>query len=229
VGKHEGEIPEALQRWLRNGRTPKKLGLIADIHGNADGLRWALTEMDDVDLIFCAGDAVYQYAFSNEVFDLMRKRDVVAIQGNHEAVILSEDGVRLRESGAIVAENMTYMEKMPIKLEAQINGRKLLMVHGSPWNPLSEYIFPHSTRFNEFHTIDADIVVLGHTHFPMVKKAGKTLVVNPGSCGDARENDAYGRAWSLATLDLETGEVDLRFRRLDTIIDEASSMNLGIP
>jgi putative phosphoesterase len=203
-----------LLKHLNEGIPPRKLGFVSDIHGNAEGLKWALNKMRETDLVFCAGDAVFQYSFSNEVFDLLRKNEVVAIRGNHEAVILSPDGERLRGSGAITAENMDYMERMPVKLEMEIGGRKLLMVHGSPWKPLREYVFPQSTRFNDFNTIDADIIVLGHTHYPMVKRVGEKLIVNPGSCGDARENDDYGKSWSYAVLDLETGEVELQFHRL---------------
>ena len=34
--------------------------------------------------------------------------------------------------------------------------------------------------------VEADIILLGHTHVPMLARVGHKLVVNPGSCGDAR-------------------------------------------
>ena len=48
----------------------------------------------------------------------------------------------------------------------------------------------------------ADIILLGHTHVPMLARAGDKLVINPGSCGDARgTNDRL----SFAELDFGRG------------------------
>src|SRR3972149_6847755 len=43
-----------------------KLGIVADVHGNIEGLRAALELMGPVDELVCAGDAVCQVRFSNE-------------------------------------------------------------------------------------------------------------------------------------------------------------------
>ncbi len=40
-------------------------------------------------------------------------------------------------------------------------------------------------------SVPADIILLGHTHVPMLAPVGDKLVINPGSCGDAR--GAYDR------------------------------------
>ena len=52
--------------------------------------------------------------------------------------------------------------------------------------------------------IDADIVVLGHTHVPFCTRVGNMLVVNPGSCGEARDESQTG---SYAILDTKTEDV----------------------
>lgn len=46
---------------------------------------------------------------------------------------------------------------------------------------------------------DADIIVYGHTHRPLVKRERGTLVVNPGSAGAPR----FGQKPSVAILTLE--------------------------
>ncbi|MCI0890292.1 MAG: metallophosphoesterase family protein, partial [Chloroflexi bacterium] len=46
-----------------------KLGIVADVHCNIAGLRIALDEMGPVDELICAGDAVYQFRFSNDVVE----------------------------------------------------------------------------------------------------------------------------------------------------------------
>lgn len=179
-----------------------RLGIIADIHGNYDALMAALEEMEPVDEVLCAGDAIFQYSFSNQVFDAIRKLGIRTVLGNHEAVILAPGAERLRDSGAILPDNMRFLQSMPQILETRVNSKKLFMVHGSPWNPLNEYLFPFSPRLDQLREIGADYVILGHTHVPMIKRVGKTLVINPGSCGLPRNTNQL----TYAILDTETDE-----------------------
>ena len=51
-----------------------RLGIISDIHCNHEALRIALDRMGPVDELLCAGDAVYQFRFSNEVMRILRER-----------------------------------------------------------------------------------------------------------------------------------------------------------
>ena len=50
-----------------------RIGIVSDIHCNHEALRIALDRMGDVDELLCAGDAVYQFRFSNEVMQLLRE------------------------------------------------------------------------------------------------------------------------------------------------------------
>jgi len=56
------------------------------------------------------------------------------------------------------------------------------------------------------HFTAVDILILGHTHVPMVKRVGSTLVVNPGSIGESRSMEP-GRPVSYAVLDTDSEEV----------------------
>jgi predicted phosphodiesterase len=50
--------------------------------------------------------------------------------------------------------------------------------------------------------------VLGHTHVPMVKRFGKTLVINPGSLGESREANEKTMV-SYAVIDTDSDEVEI--------------------
>jgi len=50
--------------------------------------------------------------------------------------------------------------------------------------------------------VEADIILLGHTHVPMLARVGEKLVVNPGSCGDARGAEDL---LTYAELDFSSG------------------------
>ena len=49
---------------------------------------------------------------------------------------------------------------------------------------------------------DADVIVYGHTHKPLIEMVGRTLVVNPGAAGPKR----FKLAPSVAILTIEAGK-----------------------
>jgi putative phosphoesterase len=183
-----------------------RVGIVSDIHCNAAGLARALELMGDVDELICAGDAIYQYRFSNDVVRLLRERGARTILGNHEEVFLGPHGERARSSAKVDQRELAWLAEQPLELRSRLNGRTLFVVHGSPWEPRREYLYPHSATLGRFQDFDAEIVILGHTHYQMAKRIGRTLLINPGSAGeprDARNNFQL----SFAVLDTETEDV----------------------
>ncbi len=183
-----------------------KLGIISDVHCNHEALRIALERMGPVDELLCAGDAVYQFRFSNEVVRLLRERQARYILGNHEEVLLGHWGERARSADWVSREELDYMAAQPDRIETVIGGKRLVMVHGSPFEPHNEYIYPNSSSLSRLGTIDADYVILGHTHYQMAERVGRALVINPGSAGEARDS-RNGAQLSCAVLDLVSEEV----------------------
>jgi putative phosphoesterase len=189
-----------------------KLGLVADIHGNIEGLRLALDALDDVDELICAGDAVYQFRFSNDVIGLLRDRGARYILGNHERVLLGPWGDRVRERDSVDRALVDYMASRPYHDETVVDGKKLVVVHGSPFDPYDEYLYPNSPNLRKLAAIDADYIVLGHTHYHMAERIGRALVINPGSAGEPRDH-RNGFQLSCAVLDTATG--DVQFHHFD--------------
>jgi putative phosphoesterase len=183
-----------------------RIGIVADIHCNHEALLIALERMGPVDELLCAGDAVYQFRFSNEVMEILRERQARYILGNHEEVLLGRWGERARSVPSVRRENVEYMGGQPFGVDARLNGRRLYMVHGSPWEPHNEYLYPNSPGLSRLAEIGADFIVLGHTHYYMANRVGRSLVINPGSCGEARDHRNIFRL-SYAILDTETEEV----------------------
>ncbi len=183
-----------------------KLAIVADVHCNIEGLRAALELMGPVDELLCAGDAVYQFRFSNEVTALLQERNARYILGNHERVLLGSWGEGARSSDGVRRDLVDYMAGQPYHLETQVNGRKLVMVHGSPFDPHDEYLYPNSPNLQKLAQIEADFIVLGHTHYHMAQQVGRALVINPGSAGESRDH-RNGFRLSCAVLDTESGEV----------------------
>jgi putative phosphoesterase len=183
-----------------------RIGIVSDIHSNVEGLRLALSRMGDVDELLCAGDVVQEYRFSNEVIELLRERRARIVLGNHDIVLLSPHGERARAAPTVRFGNVEYLAGQPMRVEMDIDGKKLLMVHASPVPPCTQYVYTRTPELRQLAEIEADFIILGHTHAQMAQRVGRALVINPGSTGEARDH-TNGRRLSYAVLDTATEEV----------------------
>ena len=185
-----------------------KVGIVSDLHCNLQGLDLALEAMGDVDELLCLGDSIFEYRFSNCVVARLKERGAHIIQGNHEEVFLSPAGVRARERKDIDPDMLAFLASQPHRRYLELDGKRLLLIHSTPWEPRGEYVHPHSAKLDLFAEADANIVLYGHTHCQVVKRVGSVLVINPGSAGDARDS-RNGRQLSCAVLDTVSEEVQV--------------------
>jgi putative phosphoesterase len=185
-----------------------RLGIVSDIHCNADGLEEALRLMGDIDELICLGDSIYEYRFSNEVVRLLKERDAPTIVGNHEEYFFGPQGERARARPGIDPELAEWLASRPHRRDLTLGSKRLLLVHSTPWEPRGAYIHPGSSELARFAEADADFVLYGHTHQQVVKRVGRVLVINPGSTGDARDH-RNDRQLSCAVLDTVSEEVQV--------------------
>ena len=185
-----------------------KLGIVSDIHCNAAGLRQALELMGEIDELICLGDSIYEYRFSNEVVQLLKEREAHVILGNHEECFYGPQGVRARARDGIDPTLAEWLANRPHRAELTAQGKRVLLVHSTPWEPRGTYVHPESGLLARFAEVEADIVLYGHTHQQLVRRVGKLLVINPGSAGEVRDH-RNGRQLSCAVLDTASEEVRL--------------------
>ncbi|KAA9156761.1 metallophosphoesterase family protein [Amycolatopsis acidicola] len=187
-----------------------KLGILADAHGNLAAFERALTELaDEADEVLVAGDAFSDHRFSNEIVKLIRCAGAHYVLGNHELSFLSPANARARESSRVSRLELDFVSRAPTELRVRLGGMRVLMVHGSPWPPYGRYLDPGSPEFDHADELDADLVVLGHTHLPMARRVRGTLVVNPGSVGMS-DQPGLGDSVGYALADTGSGEVSFR-------------------
>jgi putative phosphoesterase len=187
-----------------------RLGIVADVHCDARLLEIAAREMTDAgaDEILLAGDAHYEYRFSNEVTEVIREYGMRYIAGNHERGLMSPAGQRAREAPQVRKSNLDLVAGIPATMQTVASGRRLLMVHGCPWPPYDRYLTPGDPDFRQCAELGADILVMGHTHIPLCLRVGGTLVINPGSLGFSHDPGGHD-LMSYAMLDTATGEAAL--------------------
>ena len=182
-----------------------KLGIVSDVHNNLDALDYALAHLRDCDLVVSLGDLVSDYRLDPRIVQMARDARLLGIAGNHEKSILMHPGSQLRCT--LAEDDLDYLRQLPAARELQIDGRRLHLAHGSPWDDPSDYRCVYvresdSQALERAATADSDVVLLGHTHAPMAVRLGSTLVFNPGSCGEARNRDG---TLTFGKLDTQAG------------------------
>ena len=185
-----------------------RLGIVSDVHGNIEALDIAIARMGDVDELLCAGDACYQFRFSNEVAARLREVGARYVLGNHEEILLSPAGIRAQQSSRVDQELLEWTRGQPSTISTQVGGKRLLMFHATPWQPNRDYLYPSSPELRRLAAEEADYIIYGHTHYQMARRIGRALVINPGSTGDPRDPNNDFQV-SYAVLDTQTDAVEI--------------------
>jgi len=103
-----------------------------------------------------------------------------------------------------------FGDSLPLVIRTTIAGYRICLVHGHE-------IERSARRAALSLATDADIVIYGHSHIPMMEKVGDTLVVNPGSPTDRRFEPHFGiglldltpdRAWPELILFAKPEDLD---------------------
>jgi predicted phosphodiesterase len=173
------------------------VGFVSDAHGNAAGLARCLEALDDAGATsyYFLGDSVGYMPDEERVLALLESRGALCIRGNHEQMLLGElplpeardRAYRVAEARARLAPRWRdWIATWPIRREVTIAGARLLLVHGSPRDPLEGYVYPDAD-LAPFRDLPYDLVLMGHTHRPFVAQAGAVQVINVGSCGLPRD------------------------------------------
>lgn len=234
-----------------------RVGFVADVHANAQAFEAVLAHLGrldrkavgpcscgadvcSVDRIYHVGDLVGYSADPQEVVEFAREHTEGGVLGNHDWAALREGYVPFNPSAYAGLEHSrrvleddakAYLARLPLRVDVRIAAMDVTLVHGSPADPLWEYVFPESApRVLEAflaspHEDAPCALVLGHTHVPVARAvapplsakvatqnlvrlaSGKSLayaaaLFNPGSVGQPRDGDPRA---AVLVLDTETG------------------------
>lgn len=190
--------------------------LLADIHGNRHALE-AIHEQ--YDMCLCMGDLVEYGPEPKEVVDWVKANASYCVRGNHDhgtgqdVPVIAQGGFKyltmMTRPGSIsklTRDDRRYLNRLPTTSMLTVDGKRLLLVHATPKDPLDEYT---PTELESWQTrltgVEADYVLVGHTHMQFTLKVGNMTVVNPGAVGLSRDGDPKVR---YAILD--NGQVELK-------------------
>ncbi len=228
--------------------------IIADIHGNLAALQAVLEDArahGGIDMLWCLGDIVGYGPEPGGCIEIVRSLSNVVIAGNHDRGAVGKldtayfnpaaaDALQWT-AGQLTPAQKDYLARLPLTLEYE----QFLLVHGSPADPLLEYLISAGIAEKNFDLYAFKFCLVGHSHIPVafrnddggVKPIGlqpgvglvlaeKRMIINPGSVGQPRDGDfraAYG------VYDTDAGMFRLQRVEYDIKATQDGIMAAGLP
>ncbi|MFQ6085334.1 MAG: metallophosphoesterase family protein [Candidatus Bathyarchaeia archaeon] len=209
------------------------MAIISDVHSNLEAFREVMRWIDDagIEEILNAGDIVGYGPSPNRCVSVVKEYGMKCVMGNHDAAALTDSPGGFNPYAAeaihytyrkLDDKSVRFLSSLPSSLTLDVEDARVCMFHGSPRDPINEYIFPSTPRDLLKHFLEstgADLLILGHTHVPMVVRFGKRVVLNPGGVGQPRDRD--NRA-SLMLLRVDGDTIGVELKRIDYNIDKVA-------
>ena len=209
-----------------------RVAVISDIHANLIALEEVLKdiEQENCEHIVCLGDIVLAGPQPISILEFVKQQNWTMIQGNTDKLIAEygQDVLdMMKEKYPVMAnaivddmnyitdEDQKFLTELPPQTEMEIEGVKVLFVHGSP-RANNEDILPNRelTEIEEIISgVDADLILCGHTHIPCgYQTNNKQTVVNVGSVGRPMTPTPLA---CYAVIDFENGIFNIRHKFVD--------------
>lgn len=195
-----------------------RYGILADIHANLAAFKAVLNDLEakgGFDEIWCLGDMVGYGPEPHACLELLLSYDHICVAGNHDWAAIGKidtldfnpDAARACQWTAqqLTAGDMDYLHGLPLRLERG----GFTLVHGSPRDPIWEYLLSAVDAQDNFACFDTKFCLVGHSHVPLIfrrEEAGHCilerlsdevnvamgrdrLIINPGGVGQPRDGD----------------------------------------
>jgi len=195
-----------------------RYAIIADIHANLAAFTAVLDDIarqGGVEEVWCLGDVVGYGPDPHQCIELLRHYDHVCVAGNHDWAAIGKLSLSEFNPDAAAAsrwtaqqlspEDVAYLESLPLVIEKD----DFTLVHGSPREPIWEYLLSISAARQNFTYFQSQFCLVGHSHVPLVFRYTETggcsfspfstssrlvlgksrLIINPGGVGQPRDGD----------------------------------------
>lgn len=217
--------------------------VLSDVHANLHALEAVLEAVAPFDALWVLGDSVGYGPRPDEVIDRLADAGAIGVRGNHDAAAIGElpthdFNALAREalewtSRTIAPQTRDWLAALP---ERRVE-EGFTLVHGSPRDPLWEYLLSVPAARLSFAALDTPDCLVGHTHLPLVFREDdghvqvlapsdgsrleldeRRCILNPGSTGQPRDGDPRACAMLLDT----TGRV-VEWRRIPYPIERTQA------
>jgi putative phosphoesterase len=169
--------------------------VLSDVHGTMAPLEAVLADFGDVDEIWVLGDLVALGPEPVEAFERLRSLPNARFtRGNTDRYVFSDEPLPSHFSPGsaetfawtreqLGPERIAWLASLPLELR----DRRILGVHAEPGRDDGDGI----TAEGELPDVDADLVLVGHTHRHVDRTENGTRFVNIGSVALPREDETH--------------------------------------
>jgi diadenosine tetraphosphatase ApaH/serine/threonine PP2A family protein phosphatase len=231
-----------------------RIAVVSDVHSNLHALEAVLAEIDAgaFDEIWCLGDVVGYGPRPNECTAQIQERTTICLAGNHDLVVLGKIPIVAFAGEAATAAEWTRgvlddtARAFLDSLEPKAATPDAELFHGSPLDPVWDYVLDERTAERSFDATSSPLVLVGHSHVALelvddgtgllghgIAPAGTTLeldgprhLLNPGSVGQPRDGDPRA-AW--LEIDKDAGRAIFRRTEYPVERTQAEMRERGLP
>lgn len=225
--------------------------VLSDIHSNLTALEKVLSVAEPYDTVWCLGDIIGYGPNPNECIQVVRDLpNLLCVRGNHDAAVVGDVDQHAFNHEASLAISWTKREldadsqEFLLQLPETVVKDNVTLVHGSPRNPVWDYVMDYMTALRMFQFFETQICMLGHTHVPAYwvenemdskdnflldfqkKNIQGRVILNPGSVGQPRDHDPRA---SFAMFDSENLTWELRRVEYDINSVQERIKKAGLP
>lgn len=193
---------------------PAPIAVVSDIHANRPALEAVLADMAafSPSAVYNLGDTVGYGPHPEACIEWAREHAAVSLLGNHDAACVGQLALEwfnpwAREAvewtlGRLSADMRLWLQARPHTHLMQVGGLRVLLAHGTPRHPVTEYISGDAAaQILRERDPGWDVCLVGHTHLmgvytragyrPFFESAEVELqtpcIVNAGSVGQPRD------------------------------------------
>jgi predicted phosphodiesterase len=227
--------------------------VISDIHANLTALESVLADVGEIDAAWCLGDLVGYGPDPNECIQRVGELpELVCLVGNHDAAALGQIDLASFNPEARLAVQWTQEVLTPANrdylrgLPERVVRDTVTLVHGSPRQPVWEYLLDARTATRNFDYFDTPYCFVGHSHLPVIYQLREEYpiaklvipepqshidltpraILNPGSVGQPRDHNPLA---SYALFDPDELTWDYRRVEYDIASVQARMQEFGLP
>jgi predicted phosphodiesterase len=228
-----------------------RIAVLSDIHSNLLALDAVLATIGPVDAVWHLGDVVGYGPDPDGVVDRLRSIGAIGVKGNHDAAAVGGSEIEWFNPDARRAMEWTRTtinratSAWLVALPQAISSGEWTLVHGSPREPLWEYVTSVPVARANLAVLESRVGLHGHTHLPVafvdddgrievvspgdgsvLELRGRRALVNPGSVGQPRDGDPRS---SYLILDTDADTVSWHRTEYDIAAVQASMQGTGLP
>jgi len=233
-----------------------RIAVLSDVHANLSALEAVRADLSGIDQVWVLGDIVGYGPQPNEVIATLQEMGARSVLGNHDGAAIGtvdpayfnpDARTAIEWTAGVIDDNArSYLATLP---EVRRDG-EVTAVHGSPRDPIWEYITSSAIAADNFDSFETRLCLFGHTHLPIafrlvegaveaipglpgdvVELGGERALLNPGSVGQPRDGLPDAAYAVVETGDGADIAATIAFQRVRYEIDRTQRLmrEAGLP